>query len=200
MADWIRSLVEDGGYFMIALLMFLENVFPPIPSEVIMPLAGSSATEGRLSIIGVIAAGCAGSLAGALLWYAIGKKLGDERLKRWSAKHGRWLTLGPDDIEKAENWFGKHGTKAVFLARLVPTLRTLIAIPAGIFAMPLAKFVPLTFAGTLLWEGALAFAGYKLGEQYQQIEKYLNPVTTGIFVILVLYYFYRVITFRPDKT
>ncbi|KZY18856.1 alkaline phosphatase, partial [Erythrobacter sp. HI0037] len=151
-------------------------------------------------IIGVIAAGSAGSLAGALLWYAIGRKLGDERIKRWSAKHGRWLTLAPGDIEKAENWFGKHGTKAVFLARLVPTLRTLIAIPAGIFAMPLTKFIPLTFAGTLLWEGALALAGYKLGDQYQQIEKYLNPITTGIFVILVLYYLYRVITFRSDKT
>ena len=81
----------------------------------------------------------------------------------------------------------------------MPTLRTLIAIPAGIFAMPLAKFVPLTFAGTLLWEGALAFVGYKLGEQYQQIEKYLNPLTTGIFVILALYYLYRVITFRSDE-
>ncbi|KZX89155.1 alkaline phosphatase [Erythrobacter sp. HI0037] len=200
MADWIRSLVDGGGYLTIAFLMFLENVFPPIPSEVIMPLAGSSATDGRLSIIGVIAAGSAGSLAGALLWYAIGRKLGDERIKRWSAKHGRWLTLAPGDIEKAENWFGKHGTKAVFLARLVPTLRTLIAIPAGIFAMPLTKFIPLTFAGTLLWEGALALAGYKLGDQYQQIEKYLNPITTGIFVILVLYYLYRVITFRSDKT
>ena len=93
MADWIRSLVDGGGYLTIAFLMFLENVFPPIPSEVIMPLAGSSATDGRLSIIGVIAAGSAGSLAGALLWYAIGRKLEDERIKRWSAKHGRWLTL-----------------------------------------------------------------------------------------------------------
>ncbi|NVD45639.1 DedA family protein [Qipengyuania atrilutea] len=199
MADWIRSLMEDGGYLTIALLMFLENVFPPIPSEVIMPLAGSSATNGQLSIIGVIAAGSAGSLAGALLWYAIGKMMGDERLRHWSKRHGRWITLGPDDIDKAENWFKKHGTKAVFLARMVPTLRTLIAIPAGIFAMPLAKFIPLTFAGTLLWEGALAFAGYKLGNRYQQIEHYLNPVTTGIFVILVLYYLYRVITFRSDK-
>ena len=199
MADWIRSLMEDGGYLTIALLMFLENVFPPIPSEVIMPLAGSLASDGQLSIVGVVAAGSTGSVAGALLWYAIGRLMGDERLKAWSAKHGRWITLGPDDIEKAENWFKKHGTKAVFLARLVPTLRTLIAIPAGIFAMPLVKFIPLTFAGTLLWEGALAFAGYKLGDRYQQIEHYLNPVTTGIFVILVVYYLYRVITFRSGK-
>ena len=199
MADWIRSLMEDGGYLTIALLMFLENVFPPIPSEVIMPLAGSLASDGQLSIVGVVAAGSTGSVAGALLWYAIGRLMGDERLKAWSAKHGRWITLGPDDIEKAENWFKKHGTKAVFLARLVPTLRTLIAIPAGIFAMPLVKFIPLTFAGTLLLEGALAFAGYKLGDRYQQIEHYLNPVTTGIFVILVVYYLYRVITFRSGK-
>ena len=136
MADWIRSLMEDGWYLTIALLMFLENVFPPIPSEVIIPLAGSLATDGQLGIVGVIAAGSAGSVAGALLWFAIGKMTGDKRLKAWSAKHGRWVTLSPEDIRKAENWFEKHGTKAVFLARLVPALRTLIAIPAGIFAMP----------------------------------------------------------------
>ena len=199
MADWIRGLVEQGGYLTIALLMFLENVFPPIPSEVIMPLAGSSATEGKLNIVGVIAAGSLGSLAGALMWYGIGRKLGGERLERWAGRHGRWLTLSGKDVKKTEDWFQRHGTKAVFLGRLVPTVRTLIAIPAGIFKMPLGKFIPLTLAGTLFWEGALAFLGYRLGEQYQQIEKYLNPVTTGILVLLVAYYLYRVATFRPER-
>lgn len=199
MADWIRDLVEQGGYLAIAFLMFLENVFPPIPSEVIMPLAGSTAQTGDLNIFAVIAAGCFGSLLGALLWYGVGRKLGDERLKRWAAKHGRWLTLSPEDIDKADRWFEKYGSTAIFFGRLIPTVRTLIAIPAGIFKMPLAKFIPLTLAGTVFWEGALAYAGYALGDQYQKIESFLNPATTAILVGLVLYYIYRVVTFDRQR-
>jgi membrane protein DedA with SNARE-associated domain len=199
MADWIRSLVEQGGYPAIVLLMFLENVFPPIPSEIIMPLAGSTASTGEKNIFLVIAAGCLGSLLGALMWYFVGRKMGDERLQKWAARHGRWITLSPNDIQKAEDWFQKHGTWAVLFARLVPTIRTLIAIPAGIFKMPLTKFVPFTLIGTIFWEGALAYAGYSLGDRYQQIEHYLNPATTTILIALLIYYVYRVATFNRKR-
>lgn len=196
MADWIRDFVAEGGYPAIALLMFLENVFPPIPSEIIMPLAGAEAANGKLAIVGVVLAGSIGSLAGALLWYALARWLGGERLKAWSAKHGRWTTLSVQDIEWAERLFRKCGTPLVFGGRLVPTVRTLVAIPAGIFAMPLVRFVPLTLAGTLFWEGGLAYAGYALGEEYRKVQDYLNPATTAILLGLLGYYIYRLVTFK----
>lgn len=113
--------------------MFLENVFPPIPSEVIMPAAGFAAGQGRLSLIGVIVAGTVGSVAGALFWYYVGKWIGADRLRRWAGRHGRWLTLAPKDIDRVDRWFDQHSGKAVFLGRLVPALRTLISVPAGVF-------------------------------------------------------------------
>lgn len=195
MGNWIGNLIEQTGYAGIALLMFLENVFPPIPSELVMPLSGFAAAKSDLNILGVVAAGSAGSLAGALMWYGIGRRLGDERLKDWASRHGRWITLSPDDVEKVDRWFDRHGSWTVLVGRLVPTVRTLIAIPAGIFAMPLAKFIPLTFVGTLFWEGSLALIGWTLGDQHESVQRYLGPVTTGIVVLLLLTYVYRVVTF-----
>src|SRR3546814_7553399 len=107
MFDWITGLVEDGGYLGVAALMLAENLFPPIPSELIMPLAGFAAARGDLNIILVVASGAAGSLLGAVFWYAVGCWLGSERLKRWAGRHGRWLTLAPDDIDKAVAWFDR---------------------------------------------------------------------------------------------
>jgi membrane protein YqaA with SNARE-associated domain len=131
MFDWITGLVERTGYVGIALLMLAENVFPPIPSELIMPLAGFAAAQGELGMAGVVAAGTAGALAGALLWYGLGRWVGLERLKRWAAEHGRWLTVSPDDLDRAAAWFGRHGGAAVLVGRLVPAVRTLISVPAG---------------------------------------------------------------------
>lgn len=108
MGDWIIGLIEQGGYAGVALLMFLENLFPPIPSELIMPLAGFAAANEEMHIAGVIAAGTAGTLTGALFWYGVARRLGDARLKRWAARHGRWLTLSPDEIDRADRWFCKH--------------------------------------------------------------------------------------------
>lgn len=195
MADWIRDFVAEGGYLAIALLMFLENVLPPIPSEIIMPLAGAEAANGNLHIAAVIGAGSLGSLGGALLWYGLARKLGAERLKRWSNRHGRWITLSASDITWAERKFRKFGTPLIFAGRLIPTVRTLVAIPAGIFAMPLARFIPLTAAGTLFWEGGLAIAGYALGDAYPQIRDCLNPATTAILIGLLAFYVYRLISF-----
>ncbi|ALJ13445.1 DedA family protein [Sphingopyxis macrogoltabida] len=197
MTDWITDLVETMGYAGIVLLMFLENVFPPIPSEVIMPLAGFGAADGRYSLPLVIAAGLAGTLLGALFWYMIARRIGDERLRRWADRHGRWITLSGDDIARIERWFCRHGTWAVPLAHLIPGLRTLISIPAGIFAMPPARFLLLSALGAGVWTAALAIAGYLLAERFEGVETWVGPVSTAIMAALFAYYVWRVIRFKP---
>jgi membrane protein DedA with SNARE-associated domain len=197
MFEWITGLVERGSYWGIALLMLLENVFPPIPSELIMPLAGFTAARGDLSLLGVIVAGSIGSLAGALLWYGIGRWLGLDRLKGFAARHGRWLTLSPEDLDQAQGFFTRHGGKAVLLGRLVPGVRTLISVPAGIVGMPLPSFLLWTGIGTVVWTALLAGAGYLLESQYEAVSAWLGPVSNVIVGAIVVFYLYRVVTFRP---
>ena len=197
MGDWITNLIERMGYVGIALLMFLENLFPPIPSELIMPLSGFTASRGNLNIVGVILAGTVGSVAGALFWYHVGRWVGDDRLKRWADRHGRWITMTARDVEKADRWFDRHCHWAVLIGRLIPTVRTLISIPAGIFEMSLRRFLIFSTVGTLIWSAALAGAGYALGSRYETVSRYLGPVSTGIVVLIAAVYLYRVATFKP---
>lgn len=194
--EWITRLIEQMGYVGIALLMFLENLFPPLPSEVIMPMAGFTASGGQLNIIGVLLAGTAGTLAGALFWYGVARSLGEERLRRWADRHGRWITLSSDDIERLNQWFDRHSRWAVPGGHLVPGIRTLISIPAGLFGMGLARFVTLTALGAGAWTSALGLAGYALGSQYEEVERYLGPASTAIMGAIFLWYVYRVATFR----
>lgn len=198
MFDRIIEFLNGAGYLGIAALMFLENLFPPIPSEVIMPSAGFGAGQGRLSLLGVILAGTAGSVAGALFWYYVGKWIGADRLKRWTGRHGRWMTLSPRDVDRVDRWFNKHCGKAVFLGRLVPALRTLISVPAGVFGMGLPRFLLFTTLGTALWTTLLAVAGYLLEGQYAVVADYLNPVTNIIVGLAVVAYLYRVATWRAE--
>src|SRR5690606_29059485 len=123
-------------------------------------------------------AGAAGSFAGAVLWYVLGRQVGAARLKRLAARHGRWITLAPDEIDRACEWFRRHGGKAVFIGRLVPGVRTLISVPAGIAGMPIGRFLAWTAAGTLSWTALLAAAGYLLREQYGRVATVLDPVTS----------------------
>ncbi|MCY0150936.1 DedA family protein [Hoeflea alexandrii] len=194
MFDWITNLVDQGGYFAVAFLMFAENVFPPIPSELIMPLAGFSAARGEMSLVMVVLAGSIGSLLGAILWYYIGVWIGTERLKRWSARRGRWLTLTPGEIDRASAWFDRHGGKAVFVGRLVPAVRTLISVPAGVAGMPLGKLVLYSMVGTALWTAFFAGAGYLLESQYDKVQNWLNPASNVVIATLVIWYIYRVVT------
>ncbi|HSK40779.1 MAG TPA: DedA family protein [Arenibaculum sp.] len=196
MFDWISGALEQTGYAGIALLMFAENLFPPIPSELIMPLAGFTAVQGDLNIFAVVLAGTVGSVLGALFWYYAGKHVGCDRLKHWAARHGRWLTITPGDVDEAAHWFQRHCGKAVFFGRLVPAIRTLISVPAGIYEMGLGKFLAYSTAGTALWTALLAGAGYLLGDQYRKIGDFLDPVSNAVVAAIVLYYLYRVVTFR----
>jgi membrane protein DedA with SNARE-associated domain len=198
MFDWITGFVVRSGYVGVLLLMLAENVVPPIPSELIMPLAGFTAARGQLSLALVILAGTVGSLLGAVLWYYVGKRLGLERLKHLAARHGRWVTLSPDDVDRADGWFRRHGAKAVFFGRLIPTVRTLISVPAGIACMPLPAFLAWSVLGTSLWTALLAGAGYLLQSQYERVSDYLNPVSTVVVVLIIGWYLYRVVTFRAD--
>ena len=199
MASWIESMVETSGVFGIALLMFLENVFPPIPSELIMPLAGYTAAQGSANIVLVILAGSIGSLAGAYLWFVVGHWIGEERLKRLADRYGRWMTVTRDDIDKADDWFDQHGHKAVLIGRLIPTIRTLISVPAGLSEMHWQTFLLYSAIGTVAWTALLALLGYWLGSAYEQVSTWLDPISLAILGLIVAIYLWRVITFKPSK-
>jgi len=198
MFDRLLELLAQWGYLGIAALMFLENLFPPIPSEIIMPSAGYSAGQGKLSLLGVIAAGTVGSVAGAVFWYYVGKWIGADRLKSWASRHGRWLTLKPRDVDRVDRWFDAHCGRAVFLGRLVPAIRTLISVPAGVFGMGLPRFLLFSTLGSALWTALLAVAGYLLQGQYDRVALWLNPATNVVIGLIVLGYLYRVATWRAD--
>lgn len=197
MFDWITGFLQQTGYIGLVLLMLLENVFPPIPSELIMPLAGFSAARGDLSLPLVIVAGTIGSVAGALVWYYAARALGLHRLKSVAARHGRWLTLEPRQIDHASAWFRRHSGKSVFLGRLAPGVRTLISVPAGIAEMPLGRFLTYSTLGSAVWTGLLAVSGFLLQGQYEKASAWIDPVSNGIVALLVIFYLYRIITFQP---
>lgn len=186
------EMMYATGYFGVVVLMFTENVFPPIPSEVIMPLAGYMASRDELTLTGIIIAGTVGSVLGALPLYYLGAKVEEERLKKFADAHGRWLTLSRRDLERAAGWFGRHGGAAVFFCRLIPGIRSLISIPAGIERMHLAAFLAYTAAGTAVWTALLAYAGYLLSSSFSKVGEYLDPVSWAVFGIIVALYVYRV--------
>lgn len=193
MTGWIIKLISSTGYFGIALLMFIENIFPPIPSEFIMPLTGYLVAKGQFSLWVVIIAGTLGTLAGALPLYYLGRKVGKESLKNFVEKHGRWLTLSNSDIERADDWFSRHGSSAVFICRLIPGIRSLISIPAGFNRMNIWKFLLFSFLGTGIWTALLAGAGYLLGSSFKQIGNYLDIIGYVVFGIILFLYIRRLV-------
>jgi membrane protein DedA with SNARE-associated domain len=198
--ETIVNTVAQSGYVGIFLLMFAENLFPPIPSELIMPLAGFVAARGELSLPLVVIAGTLGSIVGALPWYYAGALLGQERLRRLADRHGRWLTMSAGDIDRASLWFQHHGASAVFFGRLIPAIRTLISVPAGITRMPLAPFLFYSTIGSLIWTSLLAAAGFMLEKQYVLVADYVDPVSKLIVIAVVAIYFYRLLRYTPQKS
>ncbi|PYE48698.1 DedA family protein [Deinococcus yavapaiensis] len=188
MVEWIQHLMSSLGYAGIVVLMFLENVFPPLPSELIMPLAGFTAADGDLSIVGVIVAGTLGSVLGSLPLYLLGHAVGEERLASWADKYGKWLTVSGKEIRGADEWFDRHGHRAVLFGRLVPGLRSLLSIPAGISGMPLGKFLIYTSLGTATWSTLLATAGFLLGDNYEQVERWVGPVGTIVLGAVAIWF------------
>lgn len=199
MFDWITDFIAATGSPGVAFLMFLENLFPPIPSALVMPLAGFRAARGELSLASVVLMGSIGSLLGALLWYHVGKRLGVERLKRFAARHGRWLTLEPQDVDRACLWFRRRGALAVFIGRFIPAVRTLISVPAGMAEMPLKPFLLYSAGGTVLWTTLLGYAGYRLDAGYEQVAGFVSVFTNIVVIALVGGYIWRVLTFRKRQ-
>ena len=178
--------MEQFSYAGIIFLMVLENVFPPIPSELIMPLAGFISTQGELSLPWVILAGTAGSVLGAIPLYYLGHRVGEERMKRWARRHGRWIGLSVKDLDKSKAWFERHGGKTVLLCRIIPGIRSLISIPAGFARMNFGVFLIYTTIGSAAWSGVLAAAGRALGSNYEKVEHIIGPISTAVVVGIVL--------------
>jgi membrane protein DedA with SNARE-associated domain len=177
MVEWINSLMSGLGYWGIGLLMFAENLFPPIPSELIMPLAGFTVAQGKMNFGLAVFAGTVGTMAGTYAWYYLGRLVNHQRLAGWTDQYGKWIGVSAKDINRVNDWFDKHGKNAVFFGRMVPGIRTLISLPAGMNNMSFTTFTIYSLIGTLIWTLALTTAGLLLGENYGSIEKYLAPVS-----------------------
>lgn len=186
MVHWIVDLIGSLGLAGVCLLMAIENVVLPIPSELIMPLAGFAAARGHYSLLLAILFGTVGSVVGALPVYGAARWLGEERVKQWLQRHGRWLMLRRRDFDKPTRWFHEHGGLAVGLGQLVPGVRGLISLPAGYAHMNVARFIFWNFVGTAVWCTVLAVAGFYLGRHFDAIHKYLGPVSWVVLGALVI--------------
>jgi membrane protein DedA with SNARE-associated domain len=199
MKEWIINIMTSLNYWGIALLMFAENLFPPIPSELIMPLAGFTVSQGKMSFVPAVLAGVIGTIIGALPWYYAGKLVGEERLKTLADKYGKWITVSSQDIDKVTHWFDRYGNKAVLLGRLVPGIRTLISLPAGLSNMPLVPFLIYSTLGTTLWVMLLTFLGFILGDHYELVDEYLAPVSKIVLVFLIVAFIAWVVIKKRKK-
>jgi len=199
LVEFVTNVVERLGYVGLMLLVALENVFPPIPSEVILPLAGFNVFQGDFSFPLVLLFATLGSTIGALALYAIGAWVGEARLRSLVRAHGGKLFLKERDIDNAESWFRRYGALAVFLCRMVPIVRSLISIPAGVDRMPVARFTLLTAAGSLLWNGALVGAGWALGTQWHRVEGVITAfqyLVIAVGALVVVWFLWTRITAR----
>ena len=187
MQDWIIQLMNQYGYIGILLLIAIENIFPPIPSEIILTFGGFMAAYSHLNLWGVIASATAGSVLGAMVVYKIGSFFTAERLTKWlESRYGRMTHLKRSDITRANGWFDRYGTKAVFLCRCVPLVRSLISLPAGMARMSYIPFLLLTTAGSLIWNTALIYFGSAAGESWGMITKYTSVYSTITVIVLGL--------------
>jgi membrane protein DedA with SNARE-associated domain len=169
LSDWVSDVIEAIGYAGVAFLVALESIFPPIPSEVVLPFAGFYAGKGEASVPGMILAATVGSVVGALVLYGLAAWIGPERLRRFVVAKGRWFGVKERDLDRAEAWFDKRANAAVLLGRCVPLVRSIVSIPAGFRRMPLVRFTVYTAIGSLAWNVALISAGAILGNRWEEV-------------------------------
>ncbi|HWJ70136.1 MAG TPA: DedA family protein [Sphingobium sp.] len=198
MSDWIVQLIDAGGYWGIALLMVLENVFPPIPSELIMGIGGIRVGQGQMAPVPLLVAGTIGTTIGNGFWYLIGHRLGFERLRPLVARHGRWLTLRWRDIAWLQRCFARHGEKIVFFFRFMPAFRTIISLPAGLFHMRPWRFAVWTTGGALIWNSLLVAGGYYLGARFEEIDIWLGPIANISVALIAIVYLWRLVTWTEE--
>ncbi|ECX4399960.1 DedA family protein [Listeria monocytogenes] len=186
MDTWITSIMADFGYIGIFVLIMVENLFPPIPSEIILTFGGFMTTVTSLNVVMVIIVATLGSVVGAILLYKVASYFGKERLTKIVLKYGRILRLKESDIERAESFFLKYGSWAVFLCRMIPLIRSLISIPAGMTKMKMSRFLILTTAGSLLWNTVLIGLGAVLGESWNEIVVFMDSFSTIIYSVIAI--------------
>lgn len=199
MTDWITGIIASAGYWGVGLLMFFETMFPPIPSEVIMPLAGVYAAQQDLTLWGVILAGTVGALVGNVLWFVLAWKLGLDRFEQFLIRYGRIFTMDETEIARGRKLFADYGGAIVGVGRVIPTIRSLISVPAGLVRMEVRTFLFYTSVGTFVWTMGLAVAGYLLGTRFADIDRILGPLSTAVIGICIAVYLYRVVTWKKRK-
>ena len=207
LANWVQDVINQFGYIGVALLVVIENVFPPIPSGIVLPFAGFvaqqnastdalSAAQSDTSVVGMMIAATIGSVIGALILYAIAAAIGPERLRVFVERFGRWFGVKPSDLVRAEAWFDKRSAVAVLVGRCVPLIRSIVSIPAGFRRMKLTSFVLLTAIGSAVWNIALIGTGAVLGDQWERVGEYVGVfqwlVIGAIFILLVRFVLTRV--------
>lgn len=203
MSEWILAIMDKLGLVGVTLMMFLENVFPPIPSELIMPAAGFAAAMGQMNIILVIIAGTLGSVLGALPLYYLGTVFDEKRLLKLTEKYGKYFLVRPSDVTNANAWFNKYGKAVIFFGRMIPAIRSLISIPAGMNRMPMLPFLVLTTIGSAIWTTLLAYAGFVLGVNYNKVETFIEPISKfvviSVLIVAAIVAFYRIKSVFFDK-
>ena len=199
MTDWIVQTISEWGYAGIFLVMLAESIFPPIPSELIIPFAGFAAANGQLELVGVLVAATLGAVVGMLPWYFAGRLFGLDRVRALADRYGRLLTLNASEIDVALRFFQRFGPLIVLFGRLLPIIRTLISVPAGLARMPLPIFLLASGTGALVWNTILTLAGYVLHEHYERVEQVLDPLSYIVLALVVLAYVFRVVTWKPAR-
>lgn len=198
MTEWIIHTISNWGYLGIFLVMLAESIFPPIPSELIIPFAGFAAANGELNFFLVLVSATIGAVVGMLPWYYAGRLFGLARVRALSDRFGRVMTLNAEEIDTAVAIFHRFGPIIVLFGRLMPLIRTLISIPAGLARMPPPVFLLASTIGALIWNTVLTSAGYLLHEHYELVETILDPLSYVVLGLVVVVYIYRVITWRPS--
>ncbi|PZF82787.1 DedA family protein [Micromonospora deserti] len=183
LTGWVAGVIDAMGAIGVALLVALESIVPPIPSEIVLAMAGYLAGEGRFHVVVIVLAATVGSLAGALALYWLGAALGEDRLKRWL---DRLPLVDLDDLEKADRWFERYGRWAVLFGRLVPVVRSLVSVPAGANRMPLGEFVAFTTLGSAGWNSLIVGLGYALGSRWQDVDRYSSWFNYAIFAAVAV--------------
>jgi membrane protein DedA with SNARE-associated domain len=186
LTEWVTDVVETLGYVGVALLVAIENLFPPIPSEVVLTLAGFVAGRGDAWVVGMIIAATIGSVVGAWMLYGFAAWIGPVRLRAFVVKYGKWFRITEDDLDKSEAWFDRRAGLAVLICRCIPLIRSLVSIPAGFRRMPLVPFTLYTLLGSLVWNTVLILVGYALGDQWEKAEKYVDYFQYAVILAIVL--------------
>ena len=186
LSDWVTRIVETVGYPGVAALIALENVFPPLPSELILPLAGFETGRGHANYILMVLAATIGSLVGATVLYYLAIVVGEARIRRLIDRYGRWLRITGDDLDRADAWFDRYGVWAVLIGRCMPLVRSLVSLPAGLRRMPMPQFLLHTAIGSTIWNAALIGAGWALGDNWHLVERYVGYFQYGVIALVLI--------------